>query len=48
MSQKLAGIPPSAFFCSEHKIMGKDYVRFCFIKVRGTFLLLFRKMAVLF
>ncbi|PVD21529.1 hypothetical protein C0Q70_17327 [Pomacea canaliculata] len=34
--KKLAGIPPSAFFCSEHKIMGKDYVRFCFIKKDST------------
>jgi len=28
----LQGIPPSAFFCQEHKSIGEDYIRFCFIK----------------
>ena len=28
----LQGIPPSAFFCQEHKAIGEDYIRFCFIK----------------
>jgi len=28
----LQGIPPSAFFCQEHKGIGEDYIRFCFIK----------------
>jgi len=28
----LQGIPPSAFFCQEHKHIGEDYIRFCFIK----------------
>lgn len=28
------GIPPSAFYSSEHKHLGEDNVRYCFIKVR--------------
>lgn len=28
----LQGIPPSAFFSKEHKHIGEDYIRFCFIK----------------
>ena len=28
----LQGIPPSAFFCQDHKAIGEDYIRFCFIK----------------
>ncbi|KAA0187572.1 hypothetical protein HAZT_HAZT004829 [Hyalella azteca] len=32
-SRKLQGIPPSAFFSDEHKSIGEDYIRFCFIKV---------------
>lgn len=28
------GIPPSAFYSSEHKYLGEDNVRYCFIKVR--------------
>merc|ERR1712107_448356 len=28
----LQGIPPSAFFCQDHKSIGEDYIRFCFIK----------------
>jgi len=31
-NKKLQGIPPSAFFCQEHKSIGEDYIRFCFIK----------------
>ncbi|XP_070177162.1 kynurenine--oxoglutarate transaminase 3-like isoform X2 [Littorina saxatilis] len=34
--KKLAGIPPSAFYCSEHKQMGENYIRFCFIKEDET------------
>ena len=33
-NRKLQGIPPSAFFCQEHKSIGENYIRFCFIKVR--------------
>lgn len=29
----LQGIPPSAFYSREHKHLGEDYVRWCFIKV---------------
>jgi hypothetical protein len=32
-NRKLQGIPPSAFFSQEHKYIGEDYIRFCFIKV---------------
>ena len=31
-NKKLQGIPPSAFFCQEHKSIGENYIRFCFIK----------------
>jgi kynurenine--oxoglutarate transaminase/cysteine-S-conjugate beta-lyase/glutamine--phenylpyruvate transaminase len=31
--RNLLGIPPSAFFSSQHKHIGEDYIRFCFIKV---------------
>jgi len=31
-NRKLQGIPPSAFFCAEHKNIGENYIRFCFIK----------------
>lgn len=31
-NRKLQGIPPSAFFCQEHKSIGENYIRFCFIK----------------
>ena len=37
-NRKLQGIPPSAFFSAEHKNIGENYIRFCFIKVRGTLL----------
>ncbi len=33
--RKLQGIPPSAFFSEEHKSIGENYIRFCFIKVSG-------------
>ena len=33
-NRKLQGIPPSAFFSKEHKAIGENYIRFCFIKVR--------------
>ena len=32
-NRKLQGIPPSAFFSKEHKSIGENYIRFCFIKV---------------
>jgi hypothetical protein len=32
-NHKLLGIPPSAFFSKDHKSIGEDYIRFCFIKV---------------
>lgn len=28
------GIPPSAFYSKEHKYLGEDYIRLCFIKVK--------------
>ncbi len=31
-NKKLQGIPPSAFFHAEHKHIGENYIRFCFIK----------------
>ena len=31
-NRKLQGIPPSAFFCQEHKNIGENFIRFCFIK----------------
>lgn len=33
MLQKLAAIPPSAFYSKENKHLGEKYLRFCFIKV---------------
>uniref|UniRef100_T1IUF5 Aminotransferase class I/classII large domain-containing protein n=1 Tax=Strigamia maritima TaxID=126957 RepID=T1IUF5_STRMM len=30
--KKLAGIPPTAFYSSEHKDIGSSYIRFCFFK----------------
>lgn len=33
---KLAAIPPSAFYHKEHKQLGENYVRFCFIKKDET------------
>lgn len=32
-NRKLQGIPPSAFFSKDHKHIGENYIRFCFIKV---------------
>lgn len=32
-NQKLATIPPSAFYSAGHKHLAKDLVRFCFFKV---------------
>jgi len=32
----LQGIPPSAFFCQQHKSIGEDYIRFCFIKHQSS------------
>ncbi|KAL1138796.1 hypothetical protein AAG570_008858 [Ranatra chinensis] len=29
---KLQGIPPSAFYCTEHKNLAENYIRYCFIK----------------
>ncbi|XP_014248930.1 kynurenine--oxoglutarate transaminase 3 isoform X2 [Cimex lectularius] len=31
-NQKLQGIPPSAFYGTEHKNLGENYIRYCFIK----------------
>ena len=31
-NKKLQGIPPSAFFGQEHKHIGENFIRFCFIK----------------
>lgn len=31
-NKKLQGIPPSAFYCDEHKNLGEDFIRFCFFK----------------
>jgi len=31
-NRKLQGIPPSAFFSEDHKSIGENYIRFCFIK----------------
>jgi len=31
-NRKLQGIPPSAFFSQDHKHIGENYIRFCFIK----------------
>lgn len=31
-TKKLQGIPPSAFYCEEHKHLAENYIRFCFIK----------------
>ena len=38
-NRKLQGIPPSAFFSQDHKYIGEDYIRFCFIKVKACPLL---------
>ncbi|XP_013790186.1 kynurenine--oxoglutarate transaminase 3-like isoform X2 [Limulus polyphemus] len=35
-NKKLQGIPPSAFYCNEHKNLGEDYIRFCFFKEETT------------
>ncbi|KAL5011819.1 hypothetical protein ScPMuIL_010370 [Solemya velum] len=34
--KKLAAIPPSAFFCKEHKSIGEKFIRLCFIKENET------------
>ncbi|XP_076436323.1 kynurenine aminotransferase-like isoform X2 [Babylonia areolata] len=34
--KKLAAIPPSAFYSADHKTMGENYIRFCFIKEDST------------
>jgi kynurenine--oxoglutarate transaminase/cysteine-S-conjugate beta-lyase/glutamine--phenylpyruvate transaminase len=34
--KKLAGIPPTAFYSEEHKHLGENYIRFCFIKEDST------------
>lgn len=31
----LQGIPPTAFYGEEHKHLGENFVRYCFIKVLG-------------
>ncbi|KAK3771364.1 hypothetical protein RRG08_050415 [Elysia crispata] len=35
-NKKLAVIPPSAFYCDEHKHLGENFIRFCFIKNDST------------
>ncbi|XP_023243200.1 kynurenine--oxoglutarate transaminase 3-like [Centruroides sculpturatus] len=35
-TKKLQGIPPSAFYCEEHRYLAEDYIRFCFIKDDST------------
>ena len=35
-NRKLQGIPPSAFFSQDHKSIGEDYIRFCFIKQQAS------------
>lgn len=32
----IQGIPPSAFYSEEHKRLGENYVRFCFMKKNET------------
>lgn len=32
-NRKLQGIPPTAFYSQDHKSIGEDYIRLCFIKV---------------
>ncbi|ETN59357.1 kynurenine aminotransferase [Anopheles darlingi] len=32
----LQGIPPSAFYCDDHKPLGEDFVRYCFFKRDDT------------
>ena len=34
--QGLSAMPPSAFYCAEHKHLGENYVRFCFCEVRAS------------
>ena len=33
------GIPPSAFYSEEHKHLGEDSVRYCFIKVNIQYII---------
>ena len=35
-AQKLQGIPLSAFYSEDHKSIGENYIRFCFIKKDET------------
>uniref|UniRef100_A0A146KMB1 Kynurenine--oxoglutarate transaminase 3 n=2 Tax=Lygus hesperus TaxID=30085 RepID=A0A146KMB1_LYGHE len=35
-NNKLQGIPPSAFYSPEHKNLGENYIRYCFIKKDET------------
>lgn len=35
-TQKLQGIPPSAFYSDQHKSLAQDYIRFCFFKQDAT------------
>lgn len=35
-NKKLQGIPPSAFYCTDHRNLAEDYIRFCFIKDDST------------
>ena len=37
-NRKLQGIPPSAFFSADHKHIGENYIRFCFIKKEESLL----------
>jgi len=36
VNKKLTLIPPSAFYCDEHKHMAENFIRFCFIKEDST------------
>ncbi|XP_035824453.1 kynurenine--oxoglutarate transaminase 3 [Aplysia californica] len=36
VNKKLTVIPPSAFYCDEHRHMVENYIRFCFIKEDST------------
>lgn len=35
-TKKLQGIPPSAFYCDQHKHLAENLIRFCFIKEDST------------
>lgn len=47
-NKKIQGIPPSAFYSEEHKNLGEDYIRYCFIKVIKVFCAIFIRLYVCF